>query len=274
MKRLSTVCGLLLLLGCIAGCSTVKAPVSARQGPEKREVDVESSAAAPRVSQRDKATRHTVTKGDTLYSIAWRYGHDYKALAAWNRIESPFTIYPGQVISLVPVRKSQTLRPAPAAKKQSRKPGRTADTTAGTSSPNKRAAPAPAAPELAAPGARIRWQWPARGKLLKASTPTAKKGISIGGQTGQKIVAAATGRVVYSGSGLRGYGNLVIIKHSETYLSAYAHNRELVVKEGDAVKAGQQISTMGVDGKGAPLLHFEIRKNGKPIDPLGQLPRT
>ena len=111
-------------------------------------------------------------------------------------------------------------------------------------------------------------------QVVEAVYTDCKKGISIGGRRGQKIVAAATGRVVYSGSGLRGYGNLIIIKHNDTYLSAYAHNRDLVVQEGETVKAGQQISTMGVDGKGAPVLHFEIRKNGQPIDPLGQLPRT
>ena len=173
----------------------------------------------PGSAKRDKATRHTVTKGDTLYSIAWRYGHDYKALAAWNRIESPFTIYPGQVISLVPARKSQTLRPAPAAKKQSRKPGRTADTTAATSSPNKRAAPAPAAPELAAAGCAY--------PLAMACTRQVAEGIDADRKKRNKHWWAdrpenwsqrATGRVVYSGSGLRGYGNLVIIKHRRDLL--------------------------------------------------------
>lgn len=265
MKKLSSVCLLLILLGAIPACSTVKAPVSARQGPDKQEVFVSSSDSA---RQRNKSARHTVSKGDTLYSIAWRYGHDYKSLAAWNRIKPPFTIYPGQVLKLIPAHKSRALQPPPVANKRSQKPDRAVAATRETTSPKKTAAGS------APPAADIRWQWPARGKLLKPSTLTAKKGISIGGRRGQKIVAAATGRVVYSGSGLRGYGNLIIIKHNDTYLSAYAHNRDLVVKEGETVKAGQQISTMGVDGKGAPVLHFEIRKNGQPIDPLGQLPRT
>ena len=265
MKKISAVCLLLILLGAIPACSTVKAPVTARQGPEKQEVSVTSSGSA---RQRDEAARHTVSKGDTLYSIAWRYGHDYKRLAAWNRIEPPFTIYPGQVIELLPARKPGARQPPPVVKKQPRKPDRPAAATRGTAAPKKAAA------GPTAPAAGIRWQWPVRGRLLKSATPTAKKGISIGGRAGQEIVAAATGRVVYSGSGLRGYGNLIIIKHNDTYLSAYAHNRDLMVREGETVKAGQQISTMGVDGKGASVLHFEIRKNGKPVDPLGQLPRT
>ena len=268
MKTFSAVCLLLFLLGGISACSTVKAPVTARQGPDKREVAVSSSGAAQQGSQRSSGRQHTVARGETLYSIAWRYGHDYKTLAAWNRIESPFTIYPGQVIRLLPARKSGASQPPPPAKKQPRKPDRPVAATRDTA-PRKKTAAGPAAPAAA-----IRWQWPVRGRLLKSSTPTAKKGISIAGRTGQKIVAAATGKVVYSGSGLRGYGNLIIIKHNETYLSAYAHNRDLIVQEGESVKAGQQISTMGADSKGASVLHFEIRKNGKPVDPLGQLPRT
>ena len=265
MKKFSGACLLLVLLGAIPACSNVKAPVTARQGPDKQEVTVSSSGSA---RQPGKGARHTVSKGETLYSIAWRYGYDYRSLAAWNRIKSPFTIYPGQVIKLIPARKSGALQPPPVAKKQPVKPDRPVAATRKTTPPGKTAA------KPAAPAGSIRWQWPARGRLLKSSTPTAKKGISIGGRTGQKIVAAATGTVVYSGSGLRGYGNLIIIKHNETYLSAYAHNRDLVVKEGETVTAGQQISTMGVDGRGASVLHFEIRKNGKPVDPLAQLPRS
>ena len=265
MKKFSGACLLLVLLGTIPACSNVKAPVTARQGPERQEVTVSSSASG---RQQREGARHTVSKGETLYSIAWRYGHDYRSVAAWNRIKPPFTIYPGQVIKLIPARKSRALQPPPVAKKQPVKPDRPVAETRETTAPKQAAA------RPAAPAGGIRWQWPARGKLLRSSTPTAKKGISIGGRTGQKVVAAATGTVVYSGSGLRGYGNLIIIKHNETYLSAYAHNRDLIVREGEAVTAGQQISTMGVDGRGASVLHFEIRKNGKPIDPLGQLPRS
>lgn len=248
----------MILLGGISACATVKAPVTARQGPDKQPVRVISPDAERPVNER---TRHKVTRGDTLYSIAWRYGHDYRTLASWNRIKPPFTIYPGQVISLIPAKRSGAAQPPPVAKKPDGPVAAARD-------------PAPPPPQAGTGTAAVRWQWPARGKLLKAATPTARKGISIAGRRGQKVVAAATGRVVYSGSGLRGYGNLIIIKHNDTYLSAYAHNRDLIVNEGETVTAGQQISTMGVDSKGAPVLHFEIRKNGKPINPLGQLPRS
>ena len=258
MRKIPGICLLLLLTGCICACSTANAPVSARKEKEQAAVAVSSSSA--RTARPHDS--HTVSKGDTLFSIAWRYGHDYKTLASWNRIKPPFVIYPGQVIQLKPVKRRRAEQPPPVTRKQSlEKPQVQQQNTA------RRKAAATAAAR------GIRWQWPARGKLLKPSSPTAQKGISISGRTGQKIVAAATGEVVYSGSGLRGYGNLIIIKHNDTYLSAYAYNRELIVKEGEMVKAGQQISTMGLDGKGAPVLHFEIRKNGKPVDPLRQLPR-
>ena len=259
MSKIPGICLLLFLLVGIYACgSTVKAPVSARQ-------DSKRTATSSGSAQYDRQNKlHTVTKGETLYSIAWRYGHDYKSLASWNLIKPPFVIYPGQVIQLRPVKRRRATQPSPVVEKQtpSRKKPVTKSQTASR-------------PKAAATGSAtaIRWQWPARGKLLKSTSPTTEKGINIGGRTGQKIIAAATGKVVYSGSGLRGYGKLIIIKHSDVYLSAYAYNSELRVKEGETVKAGQQISTMGLDSKGAPVLHFEIRKNGKPIDPLGQLPR-
>ena len=259
-----------LLAGIYACTTTVEAPVTARHDKESARV---KSSSVPKKSDR-KAKSHTVNKGDTLYSIAWRYGYDHKSLAAWNRIKSPFVIYPGQVIHF------KTLKRRPTKKLTQPSPVIT-DRTGG----DKKTATKPPArktQESGSPGkavsartaASVRWQWPARGKLLKSDSPTAQKGISISGKTGQKVVAAATGEVVYSGSGLRGYGKLVIIKHNDTYLSAYAHNQKLIVTEGEKVKVGQQISTMGLDSKGTPVLHFEIRRNGKPIDPLQQLPRS
>ena len=263
MRKLPGTGLLLLLTGCICACSTANAPVSARKPKEQAAVAV-SSASTTTASTAGAHASHTVSSGDTLFSIAWRYGHDYKTLAAWNRIKPPFVIYPGQVIRLQPDKQGRAVQPPPVTQKQQR-PRDKARVQPQTTAKRKAAA--------ATAAAGIRWQWPARGRLLKPTSPTAQKGISISGRTGQKIVAAATGEVVYSGSGLRGYGKLIIIKHNDTYLSAYAYNRELIVKEGEMVTAGQQISTMGLDGKGAPVLHFEIRKNGKPIDPLRQLPR-
>lgn len=258
MEKISVLCLSLLLLGGLCACGTVHAPVTARQQQEKAAPAVISSGVAQTEGERKS---HTVSKGDTLYSIAWRYGYDYKTLASLNRIKSPYIIHPGQVIRLLPAKRSAAVQPPPVAEKRSRPSDKP---VAGPGTRNRAGSPASA----------IHWQWPARGRLLKSSSPTTQKGISIGGRTGQKIVAAATGKVVYSGSGLRGYGNLIIIKHNDTYLSAYAHNRKLIVKEGETVMAGQQISTMGLDGKGAPVLHFEIRKNGKPVNPLERLPRS
>ena len=260
MYKIAGIVLLLFLLGSIYACSsTATAPVTARAENKQ----TATSPGSARYTGKQKS--HTVTKGETLYSIAWRYGHDYKTLASWNVIKSPFVIYPGQVIRLKPVKRRRAAQPPPVVKKQTRQRGKPA---AKPQTANR------SGTTVTGSATAVRWQWPARGKLLKSSSPTAEKGISIGGRTGQKIVAAATGKVVYSGSGLRGYGKLIIIKHSNTYLSAYAHNRELIVKEGETVKAGQQISTMGLDSKGASVLHFEIRKNGKPINPLGQLPRS
>ena len=250
-----------LLLGNSSACTTVNAPVSA--GQENAGHLVVTSSHSTQFS--GKPEFYTVAKGDTLFAIAWRYGHDYKSLASWNLIKPPFVIYPGQVIQLRPVKRQRSIKPSPVPEKHARSPAKP------IAKPQIGSRSTPAANVA---HAAVRWQWPVRGKLLKPSSPTMQKGISISGRAGQKIVAAATGKVVYSGSGLRGYGNLIIIKHNDTYLSAYAHNRELIVKEGEAVKSGQQISTMGTGSKGAPVLHFEIRKNGRPIDPLVQLPRS
>ena len=261
MSRVPGICLLLCLLAGIYACgSTVKAPVSARQ--DGKQTTAATSSGSAKSDRQQKS--HTVAKGETLYSIAWRYGQDYKSLASWNRIKPPFVIYPGQVIQLKPVKRRRATQPSPVAEK--RTPARKKPVAKSQTASRPRATATGSA-------TAIRWQWPARGKLLKSTSPTTEKGINIGGRTGQKIVAAAPGKVVYSGSGLRGYGKLIIIKHSDVYLSAYAYNSELRVKEGETVKAGQQISTMGLDSKGAPVLHFEIRRNGKPIDPLGQLPR-
>ena len=120
----------------------------------------------------------------------------------------------------------------------------------------------------------IDWQWPTSGRVIKSDSPTARKGLEIAGSQGQAVNAAAAGSVVYSGSGLLGYGRLIILKHSDTFLSAYAYNERLLVAEGDQVATGQQIATMGLDNSGQPVLHFEIRKDGRPVNPMEHLPRS
>ncbi|MCK9531161.1 MAG: peptidoglycan DD-metalloendopeptidase family protein [Gammaproteobacteria bacterium] len=235
--------------------------------------------------------RYPVKPGETLYSIAWRFGHDYREVAAWNRIGPPYRIHPGQEL-LIMTPDRYTLRergPIPPAAASS--PGPIAAAPASAPSPAKAAAasapsgatparpPIPAAPTKApvsrspAPSGPIKWIWPTTGKTVAGfAAGQRRKGIDVSGQLGQPVRAAADGDVVYSGNGLIGYGNLVIVKHDDVYLSAYGHNRRLLVKEGDKVKQGATLGEMGEGPKGLPVLHFEIRKNGKPMDPLLYLP--
>lgn len=207
---------------------------------------------------------HVVEPGDTLYSIAWRYGLDYRRLAAANKIAPPYII-----------RRGQRLRIAesdwqPVVQK--------------TNKPTSRTAPAPV-PKIIVKQEIPRhdplpkkgnpeWQWPVNGKVVHgfSTTGTVNKGIDIKGKLQEPVKSAATGRVVYSGSGIRGYGNLVIVKHNDEFLSAYAHNHRILVEESTAVKAGQVIAEMGRDASGVAKLHFEIRRNGKPVNPLKYLP--
>ncbi len=220
---------------------------------------------------------HVVVKGDTLYSISWRYQKDYKQVAGWNRISSPYTIFPGQLIRLKPPVQQANGQPVRKKRGIPLKPEQPA--TLPATPPTKTVAkptakkPAKASAKPALPSGPISWSWPTRGNIVKSNSPTSKKGIDISGKSGQTIKAAAAGEVVYSGSGLFGYGKLIIIKHNETYLSAYAYNSKLLVKEGDRVNSGQTISYMGQDNTGRTVLHFEIRKNGKPINPIKYLPR-
>ena len=227
------------------------------------------------------ADYHVVDKGDTLYSIAWHYGFDYRDIAAWNVIKPPYVIYPGQRIYL---RGKPGLASAPAAQ-TTRASGTTLTPgpifikkKPGAESGEKEPAPPPSPNEavpLSLPLAEsVTWSWPTEGSIVRTDSPIANNGIDIAGKRGQQINASAPGEVVYSDSGLLGYGRLIIIKHNDTFLSAYAHNSELLVKEGDRVMGGQNIALMGETTDGKAVLHFEIRKNGQPIDPLKYLPST
>lgn len=227
--------------------------------------------------------QYVVRPGDTLFSIAFRYGWDYKALAARNNIAPPYTIRPGQAIRFDGRSggASGTASHAVVSSSSSsskttvtRRPVGTPAPSTSTSSSAASSAPAPVqvpASERAVGG----WAWPASGVLIGkfASNGSLNKGIDIAGDLGQPVFAASDGSVVYAGSGLRGYGELVIIKHSDTYVSAYGHNRRLLVREGQQVKAGQTIAEMGSTGTDRVKLHFEIRRQGKPVDPLQFLPR-
>ena len=215
---------------------------------------------------------YTVKPTDTLYSIAWRYGLDYKALASWNQIPDDYIINLGQrLVMYNPGR--QVIAQAPA---------NSAAGTSSSSSPKSqstvKANTRTTKPEIAKTPATTRpparWLWPAKGKLLNTFSINQldRRGIDIAGKLGQPVRATAAGKVVYSGNGLVGYGNLIIIKHNETYLSAYAYCKKRLVSEGTVVKAGTIIAKMGQHNNKSARLHFEIRKNGKPVDPINYLP--
>jgi lipoprotein NlpD len=194
---------------------------------------------------------HIVRTGETLFTIGWRYGEDPRDLARWNDIENSSLIYPGQVIRLTP----------PAGERRSSSPS-SAKKSGSRSLPPIPSQPAPP------------WNWPAKGEVAVefGNRPGTGTGILISGSPGQPVKAAAGGTVVYSGSGLIGYGELIIVKHNDTYLSAYGHNASLLAKEGQLVKKGEKIATMGEAPGGEPRLHFEIRRNGKPVNPRQYLP--
>ncbi len=193
------------------------------------------------------------SKGDTLYGISKRSGVSVDRLAKLNQLKKPYTIQPGQTIFLKPLN-----TPTKAVTSSVTNTGKTQQSTS---------------QKTHWPGV-VRWQRPTKGKVIKKFNRQRNdaKGIAIAGKLGESIVASAGGKVVYSGEGLISYGKLIIIKHNKTFLSAYAYNRKLLVQEGEIVKSGQKIAEMGRKDKLSPRLHFEIRKNGKPVDPLKYLP--
>ena len=209
---------------------------------------------------------YTVHRGDTLYSIAWHYGLDYHSVAVWNGIKPPFTIFPGQKIRLYPPHSGHRVAAS--------NPGKGSVAAAWPEAAGGPSAPAGPSPAPADSGP-IHWQWPSQGapQSTFGGKGIAGKGIVIDGHLGQPVVAAASGTVVYSGSALVGYGRLIIIKHNDEWLSAYGHNQRLLVHEGDSVTAGQKIATMGIGPNDKPALYFEIRRDGKPVDPLRYLPK-
>lgn len=254
-KAIYQILRLLLLAALLAGCGgRALAPVGVRGDPD---------------SDRRPA-RHTVERGESLYSIAWNYGLDYQQLARWNEIGPPYTIYVDQRLRLRPPESERTATaPAPAPSRRS----------APEPEVRVRSTPAPrpstsADSSFSYPDRVEGWRWPVQGRILRRFDPRSqgKKGITISGGKGEKIRASAAGRVVYSGSGLVGYGRLIIVKHNEDYLSAYGHNDKLLVSEGDVVRAGQVLALMGSSGTNRTQLHFEIRRKGKPVDPLRYLP--
>lgn len=202
---------------------------------------------------------HVVQSGETVYSIAFQYGIDQRELIAWNGLGAGGLIFAGQRLRLAPPDEYSSQRSsAPTAPRQS-----SGELPRSARPPDR---------NVAAP---VQWRWPTDGKVIAGFGATAKtqSGVQIAGRSGQPVIAAASGEVVYAGNGLPGYGNLLIIKHSSGFLSAYGHNRKLLVGEGDRVQAGQLIARMGEGPGQRPLLHFEIRRSGQPTDPLRYLPK-
>ena len=302
--------GWLAIIAILAGCASQghRAPIIERS---KGAPKPPAAAPAPPSQTRPHDWRPEsifVQKGDTLYSIAFNYGFDYRELAELNGIKDPSVISIGQEIRLFPGRPVSRpisavppgvpAAPTPAVSppiKEQPKLVKYAYSDAALASIEKGDEPGPVAarpaPEVSTPSpqpksvtdsadtgddqedARLEWGMPAHGKLIaQFSEPANRKGIDISGKLGDPVLASADGKVVYSGSGLRGYGKLIIIKHDNTYLSVYAHNRELLVKEGERVTRGQKIAEMGSLDSDQVGLHFEIRRRGKPVDPLKYLP--
>lgn len=292
----------LLAAGCVA---RRPAPVSDRS-PPPRPAPAPAVAAKP-APPRAPETRpefYTVKQGDTLYSIALEHGVDYRELAAWNSVE-PSKIRVGQQLRLTPPASTTVTAPLktlpgavdvrPLGSAQTQTPAVTADNVKtqpkGVRAPYSDQAYAQMAsltPEIIAPGKPdikadtkpdasrgeddLDWAWPAAGKVISAFNDSTSKGIAIAGKAGQPVLASAGGKVIFSGTGIRGLGKLIVIKHNKTFLSVYAHNRELLVKEGDTVVKGQKIAEMGNTDSDQVMLHFEIRRFGKPIDPAKLLP--
>lgn len=231
---------------------------------------------------------YTVKPGDTLIRIGLETGQNWKDILKWNNLENPNVIEVGQVLRVVAPGmdpNAVATRPVTLPRLESRPldaksapPATTASVPGTPQTVSTPSVPAPATPAQPAPAARegedgINWLWPAAGPVVGTFDEARTKGVAIAGKVGDPIVAAADGKVVYAGSGLRGYGNLVIIQHNGTYLTAYAHNRTLLVKEEQAVKRGQKIAEMGSSDAERVQLHFEIRRHGKPTDPIKLLPQ-
>ncbi len=247
---------------------------------------------------------YLVKKGDNLLRISLDNGQDYREVAAWNNLEDPNKINVGQVLRVVPPEGVAVAKPVtPPAGVDNRAPVAAAGSSlkqepkggtqpysdetlarmkqGGTTPTGGKPQPVAAQPEpavqekpaLAAAAAETDWLWPGSGKLLAPFNEANNKGIDLAGKVGDPVQAAGSGKVVYAGTGLRGYGNLVIIKHDATYLSAYAHNSKILVKEGQSITRGMKIAEVGSSDADQAKLHFEIRKQGKPVDPLAYLPK-
>jgi lipoprotein NlpD len=293
----------IVMVSLLSGCASTRnhAPVEVRNAPTKVPViaptgTASNGDASGAQAALDKPGYYTVKPGDTLVRIALDNGQNWKDLTRWNGLDNPNLIEVGQVLRVAPPGVDPApagARPVSAAKVESKPletraasapaPAGSGASTAASAASSASGAASAAASAAAASAAAVAvvplqgddalaWMWPASGPVTTVFDEVKSKGLAIAGKAGDPVLAAADGRVVYAGSGLRGYGNLVIVKHNATYLTAYAHNQSLLVKEDQAVRRGQKIAEMGSTDAERVQLHFEIRKLGKPIDPAKLLP--
>lgn len=266
--------GIVLAASC-SSRSLTNAPVEDRgtgtSRPVAGAVDGAGVKQPPGFENAGKAGYYTVKPGDTVIRIGLDTGQNWRDIARWNSLDNPNVIEVGQVLRVVPASSDNPLvvtRPVTS--------GSAVTQTIAAAQPARApasAASAPAAATAATAGEDdIAWIWPAQGSLIAGFDEAKNKGFDISGKAGDTIVASADGRVVYAGAGLRGYGNLIILKHNNTFLTAYAHNQSLLVKEDQSVKKGQKIAEMGNSDADRVKLHFEIRRQGKPVDPSKYLP--
>ena len=229
-----------------------------------------SGKSLPGIENAGKPGYYTVKRGDTLFKVAQANGQGWRDIARWNNLENPSTIEIGQVLRIMPPGQVVAVAPSAPAPAASVPPVVVKPIVVAPQPEVRPLDPLP--PPVKEGDDNIDWLWPASGPVIATFDDVKSKGLSIGGSPGDPVLAAADGRVVYAGAGLRGYGNLVIVKHNATYLTAYAHNQTLLVKEDQVVLRGQKIAEMGSSDADRVQLHFEIRRQGKPIDPLTLLP--
>ena len=285
MRRVGHWMLLALLSACVlAGCANKNRPA-----PVEDRSPNATKAPAKMIASADNAGKpgyYSVKSGDTLIRIGMDNGQSWRDIARWNNIENPNLIETGQVLRVTPPEETGVVvRPvsstnvvtSPAPASAASAPATATNTAAvrppaSAASPPNSSTPANNLANTDSAEETVSFQWPTRGNVLAGFDEVKNKGIDISGKAGDPVLAAADGKVVYAGSGLRGYGNLVILKHNNTYLTAYAHNQSLLVKEDQAIKRGQKIAEMGNSDADQVKLHFEIRRQGKPVDPAKYLP--
>jgi lipoprotein NlpD len=269
-----------LLVVAAAGCASRRGPAPVVERYSKGKPAAARTASAPAAATAQSADYYVVKRGDTLYSIALDHGGDYRELAQWNRLEDPTRIQVGQQLRVTPPAGQPQVA---AVRIPERVEARPLEATPLPPRPEPKAAPptpakslAPAAPPAAsaAAAANSLFGWPAKGRVLAEFAEPRRKGIDIDGKPGDPVLAAAAGRVTYVGSGIQGMGKLVVIKHDNGFITVYAHNRHILVKEQQSVSRGQKIAEIGSTDAERPKLHFQIRKGAAPVDPLLYLPKT